>query len=35
MDVFAEFFVRKEMLVNGDFKWLQRKAVMNLAMSTS
>lgn len=31
----TEFFVRKEIFVHGDFKWLQRKAVMNFATSTS
>lgn len=31
----TEFFVRKEIFVHGDFKWLQIKAVMNFATSTS
>ena len=32
--VFTEFFVREEIFVRGDFKWLQRMAVMNFATST-
>lgn len=33
--LFTEVFVRKEIFVPGDFKWLQRKAGPNFATSTS